>query len=263
MKLSLAIAFAALASLAMAQKGSDLAESRFNSIRPQVAVRVQKGPTTSADLVEITMLEEAYPPKLLESQVEALCASVGSSPRGLVIAKQEVGTVVGSKVTFLKAKFATDNIIGPGGLALRIQPILRAFAGAPAPHTISGFMIGFEGIPPVAGKTIQSYNLPNILESAARSVPPQQFNGPDGPFTIPAVTEYRIHLLTQVADKIVYPDSMADIPKPTEIPVAPKPQNRTWILVVFIVSGVALAALVYLALLRAGRRTAGNTLPKT
>lgn len=262
MKPFLAILCAAASACCFAQPATDLGESRFNSIKPQVTVVVQKGPTTSADIVEITMLEEQYPADLLNAQVQKMCAELGSLPRGLVIAKQEKMTAVGTKVTFLKAKFATDHIIGPGATTLRIQPILRAFAGAPAPHTIEGFMIGFEGIPPVAGRTIQSYTLPGVLESAARSVPPQQVDDPIKPFTIPAVTEYRIHLLTQDADKIVYPDSMADIPKPPDPPVVPKPQNRTWILVLSIVSGVALAALVYLALLRAGRRTAGNRLPK-
>jgi hypothetical protein len=216
----------------------NLGDSPFATVRPDL-IMVVTGHPTGANIIDIQMVDATYPPELLRSQIQKMCTLLGSDARGLDVRTETVPGVQGGVV---HAHFGTNGLVVNSGEAIRLQAILKAFAGAPAPHTVKGLDIGFDGMSPTHS-TVQIYNRPGIVKSEARFI------------TQPAAIEYRIELLTQDPDKISYPDSLEGN---REAPVVPQPapvrQNRTLVVVLIIVAGLALAALVYLALLRGGQR---------
>jgi hypothetical protein len=227
-----------VASLSPAQAPSEPAEgtgSVLRSVRPDLAIVIEKH-ETGADMVQIRMLAEDYPRELLERQIHELARQLNSNARGLAIAAEDLG---GESLVFLTATFATNGLIDRDQGVLRIQPILRAFAGAPEPHTVQGLMIAFQNEEPTP-QMLQSYRLPGVVEAQANAT------------AHPKGIEYRVRLISQDPEKIVFPEKL-DAPPPATATIAPGP-NPMLILGLFGVAAVALAGLVYLALLRAGRR---------
>ena len=78
-----------VAALAVSQGNAPA--SLFDSVRPQVSVVVREHSTT-ADLVEITVLDPNYAPELLRAQAEAIGIATGSPIRGLHLLRQEMGS---------------------------------------------------------------------------------------------------------------------------------------------------------------------------
>lgn len=237
-KLVLAVVCTLVLAVAHAQDAS-LPDSLFSTVRSDVAIIVREH-DTGAENVEVTVLAPNYPSDLLRGQCEAVGTYTGTAVRGLVVLPRmlEEGN---PNFRFLVAQFATNGLIDRTTGVLRVEPLLKAFAGAAAPFTTVGLSIAFENEEPNS-QTIRKFRLPDILEA-------------EGRYSLePKGTEYRIRLLTQDPAKIRFPEKQEPLPVDT----APKPAAQAgfgvafW--VAFVVAGLAIVLLVYLALLRAGSR---------
>lgn len=213
--------------------------STFLHVRPDVTVLIQKH-ATGANMVEITMRDPQYPPSVLEAQCNNLCSLIGAPARGLSVVKDSIGGSSDPNMAVIRATFATDGLIEPDG-ALRIEPVLKAMAGVPAPFTLHGVSITFEDMSPNS-HTVQQLSLPNVLDAEARYTPEGVLKG----------TEYRVQLLTQDPDKIKFPDHYE--PPPTAAKPQVQPQSNLTLILGLIMAGIAAGALVYFGMLRNGSK---------
>jgi len=213
--------------------------SLFLTVPPQVSVVVRKH-QTGADMVFVTMLRSGYPEDLLRSQLQRLGELVGDVPRGLAVARVPAGTAA-KKLDFLKAEFAVSGLIDRQAGKVRLEPIVKAFAGAPEPYTIRGMMILLDG-EPLTDRMIGRYEKQGAVRLEAM---PSL-----GERELPAGVEYRVELLAQDPSKIVIPDSA----QPATPVAPPSEQERAspnvLVLILGAVAALAVGVLVYLALLR-------------
>ena len=211
-------------------------QSEPQSSRPDVTVVIREH-ATSADMVEVTMSRADFPADLLRQQMEYLGSELNSMPRGLDI--QKIGLDPTNKdLQFVKARFAVDGILDKAGHRLNLQPLLRAFAGAPEPYTIKHLLIIFDGEKPSA-RTVKKH-VSDAVEAEANFV------------SAPAEIEYHVTLKSQDRSKITFPDQA-----PEQKPGAEPSANATGPSMLFIgaiaIAALAVGALVYLTLLRGGR----------
>ena len=206
------------------------------SSRPDVTIVIREH-ATSADMVEVTMSRADYPTELLRQQMEYLGSELNSMPRGLDV--QRIGLDPTNKeLQFVKARFAVDGILDKAGHRLNIQPLLRAFAGAPEPHTIKHLLIIFDGEKPSA-RTVKKH-VSDAVEAEANFV------------SAPAEVEYHVTLKTQDRDKITFP-AQAPEQKPGTKPSANGSGPSMLFYGAIGIAALAVGALVYLILLRGGR----------
>lgn len=215
----------------------------FLKVKTDLTIVVHKH-STGADMVEITMRDPNYPADLLASQVGTMSSLLGTPARGLVVGKRSIQGGAGNQFSFVTATFATNGIILPDG-GFRIEPFLKAFAGAPAPFTIQGLTLDFEGQRPTK-KTVQHFAPKNGVVVG------------EGRFTNTGVLkgiEYRVALLTQNPKQITFPDRYEPQKAAPPVPLLPKKDETKWLLILsFIGIGIAGGALVYFALLRTGTK---------
>lgn len=210
--------------------------SLFSTVRPDVIVIVREHETT-AEMVQVTVLKEGYPPNLLKGQIDRLASYLGATARGIQISSPNLGTK--QKVSFLRADFATNGLIDRELGLVRLGPIVRAFAGAPDPYTVTGLKIAFEN-ERTTKKMHRKLPIPEVLDLEGRAS------------TTPPGIEYQVKLITQDPEKIDIPD---EYKAPANQPASSEPSstpNRALLVGLFVLAGVALGALVYLALLRTG-----------
>jgi hypothetical protein len=212
----------------------------FLTIQPDASIVVQKH-STGADMVEISMKDPNYPLPLLESQANTICSLLGSPARGLSVTKDAVGGDSNPNLTFVKATFATDGVIGSDG-SLRIEPFLKGMAGAPQPFTIQGLSISFADMSPNS-ETVERFNQPDDVLAEARYTPHGVLKG----------LEYRIALKTQDPAKIFFPDRTPAVSTPVAIDSKPGSEGpNLWLFGLFALVSIAAGALVYFGMLRSG-----------
>ena len=219
-------------------------------VAPQIVVMVHKhrlGP----DMVEVTAASASYPKALLESQAAAIARLSGSEARGLTSYVQ--GT--DPKFRFVKATFAMDGMIDRDGGRIRLDPLVKAFLGAPAPHTVTGLLVTFEGEKPVDKQTLKEFAAPPddpVVALKARVA------------TQPDAIEYRIAVRTQDPAKFTIPDryvertEAAGTSKPVRAPEAPIGP-----IAFVVVAALAGGALVYFLLAGRSSNGKGRTAPRT
>ncbi len=207
--------------------------------KPQVTITIREHPTT-ADLVEVTMLDAGYPRDLLKRQCEAIGENAGSPVRGLYIGAQTIGG--DPKLRFLKASFATDNLIDRANSVLRLEPIVRAFAGAPAPYTVQGMSVSFVGEKPNRA-TVGKFSFPEVVSVVGTTA-----NSSFGPQGI----EYRVTLLSQDPARIHIPEQVSKV---TDRAIPAPKQKASWFgpVVVITAGSLITGLLVYFAILRPSR----------
>lgn len=209
-------------------------------MRPDISVVVSEHQTT-ADMVEVTALRDDYPIELMREQCERLGAILGAPVRGLQVTKTPLSSD-DPKLAFVKAKFATNNIIRREDRTLHVQPILRAFAAAPDPFTVKQIQVVFAGERPNE-QTVRTLSKPGVLNAVARAS------------NAPAGIEYSIELLTQDPDKIVFPERL-EKPEPLQEEQPEKGSNQTVLIALLAIAAVSLGALVYSLFLRSGQKRA-------
>jgi len=214
----------------------------FVTTRADIVVSVAKH-STGADIVEVSPVKRDYPPKLLNEQILKLGEYLGSNVRGLQMYVYQMDPK-DSRLDVLKAKFAVNGIIDRTNEIFRIEPIVKAFAGAPKPYTIKGISLILDGEVPIKGRTISKIRTSSVRAEAI--------------FTdkMPAGIEYRIEILDQDPNKIVFPEKHEE---PQVYVKSPGKGKAALILGLFSAAAVALGALVYFSLLR----TASHKRPKT
>ncbi len=203
-----------------------------------LAVVVTEHPTT-ADMVEITAFSPTYPTDLLQAQIAKLGELLNSAPRGVMTFRSSIPTASGD-VTFVKAKFAVDGLIDRAAGELRIEPLIKAFAGAQEPFTIHAMTVLFDGEKPNEN-TVKNFSS-EFVAGQARIVPSLTEKGQPG-------IEYAITLLSQDSQKLSFPSKRVE-PKGTDAPSQAGGSLPMYVWAAIIVAGLSAGALVYLALAR-------------
>jgi len=200
------------------------------AVHPDVVIFIQSH--AAADVLKISMVDPNYPEELLKKQIETLCTSLNAPAQNLQVYRYQMGA--NDHLQFLEASFATANLTDSDRWA-NLTPLIRAFAGVPAPHTIKGMEVFFDEYdPPIVG--------PKNFSSAAVTISGRVDSSP------PEV-EYAIQLLKQNPSEI----SVEKQAKPVESTVKQEtPQKSGSVLVwcLILVAGVAAGALVYFLLTR-------------
>lgn len=206
--------------------------------RPTILIYVREH-SAGPDLIEISMLQEDYPAELLREQCLKIGKETGSEVRGLEILDYTIPAAKPQK--FLRASFATDNIIDRPNGHISLNPIVRSFAGAQSPFTIESMTITFWGETP-SEKTLRTYS------DASVNLAANQLESPAG-------IEYRVEIKDQNPSKINIPIDPAAAEKNNQLN---KPAMRQfvpeWLLwTVLLIVGAGIALLVYFAALKRGR----------
>lgn len=201
---------------------------------PQATIRIREH-QTGAELIEITMLDPKYPVQLVEAFAVELGRLAGSPPRGL-----KAGMVVideTKNLGFVRASFATDNLVDHATQKLDLNTVIKAFLGAPDPDTIKSLHVIFEGEKPGV-KTLKSFTDPELHYAVMGEV----YQNPDS-------IEYRVNLATQDPALIDVPMNTAEAAAKKENPIS-GPRLTLPVVILIATAGVALGALVYFAMLR-------------
>lgn len=206
--------------------------------RPSVLIYIREH-SAGPDLVEISMLQEDYPAETLREQCLKIGTETGSEVRGLEVLDYTIPATKPQK--FLRASFATDNIIDRPSGRINLNPVVRAFAGVASPHTIESLTITLWGEVP-SEKTLRTYSDQSVNLAA------NQLENPAG-------IEYRVEIKDQNPGKINIPIDPAEAEKNNRLA---KPAMRQfvpeWVLwTVLLIVGAGIALLVYFAALRRSR----------
>lgn len=216
-------------------------QSLFQTVRPDALVLVKKHPS-GADIVEISMTAPGFPPEVLQERATAICTELGYGPHGLSVYTDQIGNESRS-MQFLKARFGTNGLIDSQSGVLRLQPIVRAFAGIAAPHTVKGLAITFDGVRPTS-QTLQKFKSKSVSLEAQYNPPPA------------SGLEYRIDITGQDASQITIPERAEPIAQkaPSESKTETQP-TPTWITgLLLAVTALSFGALVYFGFLRFNAR---------
>lgn len=205
-----------------------------------MTVTVTEHPTT-AEMVEVTVLHPDYPAELLKQQAEAIGRNAGSDSRGIAVFKAGSN----ERIRFLKARFATDNLIDRKSSTLWLDPIVKAFLGAPDPFTVTSLLVIFDGEKPVSGKTLQDFASKGV-ELTAKS------------HESPRAVEYRIVVKSQDPRLVSIPkEHVAKVRPESSGKVSPGPQPT--VVALLALAGLAGVALVYfLVSSRQGTKRSGG-----
>lgn len=219
----------------------------INSLFPktQVIINVREH-QFSPDMVTITLLANGYPQELLQKQLESLGSYTGSPPRGLNIYKETIPAK--EPISFLKATFATDNIIDRAAGQLHLDRVIKPFLGAPAPHTLSSFLVTFEGEIPNA-RTLRLFSTDSVLVSGTASL-------------MPRGVEYKVLAKTQNPEELLIPTEG----KTPEAPQVKSEQNLApafpiAALLLLVAGSLILGALVYFLSVRSAGKRKGQGRP--
>jgi len=215
------------------------ASSLFSTVRPDLMIVVREH-STGAEMVQVTAVAKDYPAALLREQVIALGKELGIEARGLVVTAPKLGTE--ASVSFVRAEFAVNGLIERDLGIVRLQPLVRAFCGAPEPHTVRGLKIAFEGERPT-GKMHQRLTIADVLALEGRAS------------VSPPGIEYQIRLDAQDPSKILIPDEYAAKSNQTPVESPSTAPSRSLLIGLFVLAGLGVGALVYLAILRSGSRS--------
>lgn len=214
-------------------------DSLFSTVRPDLMIVVREH-NTGAEIVQITSISKAYPADLLREQIAKVGLELGVDPRGVQVTQQKLGTQ--ANVSFTRAEFAVNGLIDRENGLLKLQPLVKAFVGAPEPNTIRGLKIAFEGERPTK-KMLQRFSIANVLALEGRAS------------LSPPGIEYQIRIDDQDPSKVAIPD---EYQKPANQTPAQSPStapSRSLIIGLFVLGGLGVGALVYLAILRSGSRS--------
>ena len=195
---------------------------------PQVLITIEPVPGMG-ELVQVSVLNGAYPPAVLRRHIASLGASLGSDVDSLdVIAPSQEGQP-------LRAFFTVRNIVDPALGDIRLQPLVRSFLDGPSDLALRSFSIKFIGVVPGANTTLGSYTSPGAALQAYYD-----------PATLSL--EYRIVVLTDDPEQVNIPPR--HVPESIRQPAAGRSTLMSGLLLaIVVVAGGSAGALVYLALL--------------
>lgn len=211
----------------------------FSTVRPDLMIVVREH-NTGAEMVQVTAVAKDYPAQLLRDQVVNLGRELGIEARGLVINQPKLGTE--ASVSFVRAEFAVNGLIERDRGIVRLQPLIRAFCGAPEPHTVRGLKIAFEGERPTS-KMHQRLSIPGVLALEGRAS------------VSPPGIEYQVRLDGQDPGKVEIPDEYVAKANQTPVESPSTAPSRSLLIGLFVLAGLGVGALVYLAILRSGSRS--------
>ena len=228
----LSILTLSLCAFASAQSGQGTSgDGQFHAVHPDVVVYV-KGFPNGVNTVQITMVDAQYPSATLSKQVADLCQKLNSPAQDLQIYAYAMGQ--GDNLKFLQASFATAGLADGQGNA-NLTPLVQAFAGVPAPFTIKGMEVFYQGFDP----PIKS---PKNFTSSSVVVSGREGSDADG-------VEYSIQLLSQNPSELLVM-SKAPAVEPRTNPASKQNSNPIVLWCLILIAGVAAGALVYFFLVK-------------
>ena len=193
---------------------------------------------TGAQLVEVTMLDGAFPLEALRADIEDLGDRIGCRPRGLQIYQASM-RANDPAMSFVKAKFAVDGLCDATKGSYRLEPIVRAFAVNRSSHAVERLLVTFAG-QKATNVTLQKW------DTAAVQVRGRYVEDPKG-------LEYFVAIQSSRPEEIVIPDVYT--PPTPRREAASSSRAGPALLASIVVAGLALTALVYFALIRNLART--------
>ena len=201
------------------------------AVTPQVLMTIEPVPGMG-ELVEVSVLDGAYPQAVLRRQIAALGASLGADVGSLdLIVPSQEGEP-------LRAFFTVRNIVDPALGDIRLQPLVRSFLDGPSDLALRSFSIKFIGVVPGAYTTLGSYTSPGAALQA--------YYDPTAPSL-----EYRILVLADDPEQVDIPSR--HVPEAVGQPATGRAPLMSGLLLALVaVAGGSAGALVYFALL--GRR---------
>ncbi len=169
---------------------SALAQSQnstsHQSLRPDAIVTVSEDKST-AELVEITMVDANYSKKVLEQIVSNFGFFTSVAPRGIMIYDDKIS----ESQSFIKAKFGINGLIEPGMSEFRLEQIVKSFTGLPELSRVRNIQIIFPDQQPG----------PLVIQFHSN-----QFCDVQGTFqSSPLSLEYFVRLRTQVPSEVSIP----------------------------------------------------------
>lgn len=219
-------------------------------IKPQLTIVVKPG-TLGADLVRATALDDDYPTDLLVEQLQRIGENAGSPTRGIQVAQNPA-----TGNAFPSATCAVVGLVDARRGLFWLEPIVKAFAGAPEEHRIEGLHVTFEGVKPSEQALSQFAN-----ESVAVFGSFSFLGGSDGA-GVP-VLDYRIAIRNQDVKEITIPTSTDEL-KPSPEPSVPVARPPNWGLIgtLIAVGALSAGALVYFLLLGSGGSKARSSVSR-
>lgn len=211
-----------------------------NSQPAEVTVTVYEHRMTT-DIVEVTALAREYPKGLMLQQAKRLCELLGSPMQGFQYMDANYGDR--SNLQFIKCRFGTQGLIDGKNHQTWLEPIVRAFAGAPEPNTVHNLYVMFQGQAPT-DKTLRRYVTENVVVSGQGSANPPYI-------------DYRVSLLVQDPEKLTIPREFVATTRETTERMQPKGMSA-WVWVLITLAAVAAGALVYSLVLRFGARSSAK-----
>jgi hypothetical protein len=196
--------------------------------RSDIIVSVRKS-DVGAEYVRIQALDEQYPIELLHAQVEKIGEYNGTQIRGLEVGYEGMG----GAGRILTANFATDQLMDQASGTLELNAFAKAFAGAPAPHTVKMVGVMFENFKPSETVTVAQWADKGVEVSSAFD-------------TNLNVVEYRIKLNTQNPDQISIPGTIAESANRAETPS--NEGLNPWVLVGIVLGAALIGVSVYFAM---------------
>lgn len=202
--------------------------ARVRAMAPQILMTIE--PVSGlGELVQISVLDSAYPSAVLRRQIAALGATLGADVDSLdIIAPSQDGEP-------LRAFFTVGNIVDHSLGEIRLQPLVRSFMDGPSDLALRSFSIKFIGVVPGAYTTLGSYTSPGAELQAY--------------FDPSAVSlEYRILVLADDPERVDIPSR--HVPEPNGQPASGSSPFKSGLLLALVaVAGGSAGALVYFALL--------------
>lgn len=211
-----------------------------NTLPADVTVTIYEHPMTT-DIVEVTALAREYPKGLMLEQAKNLCGLLGSPMQGFQYMDASYGDR--SNLQFIKCRFGTQGLIDGISKQTWLEPIVKAFMGAPEPYTVHNIYVMFQGQAPTE-KTLRRYVTDSVVVSGQGSANP-------------AYIDYRVTILAQDPTKMTIPREY--VPTPQESTERIQPQGMSaWVWVLIALAAVAAGALVYSLVLRFGTHSSAK-----
>lgn len=212
------------------------------SARPQATVVVKEDSTT-AELVEITMLDPSFPEAEMRGIVVRLGEELKCTPRGFPYFVQSFGSRPQDR--FVKASVGVAGLINRETGELNLQAVARAFAGVKRPYTVNTLKVSFAGEVPNA-RTLRTFGSDAVVVDGqvdqARTA-----------------IDYLVALRTQTANDIAIPNRHEPSTVAQPQSKVSKTDNTPLLIGLITIASIAAGCLVYwLALARSGASRANR-----
>jgi len=203
------------------------------NLRPDALISVTEDKST-AELVEITMVDANFSKKVLEQIVRNFGTLTGIEPRGVMIYSNNLS----EGQAFLKAKFGINGLVEPAMGEIRLEQIAKAFVGLQDnKNQINNLQITFPSMIPSPSIVQFHSNAFCDVQGHLEKSPPE--------------LSYLVRLRTQDPSKISIPAKFTP-EKPVEKKNEQKSSNNRPLMYMFVALGALAAGIIAFLLFAKG-----------